>query len=200
MADSANRRGSIPLRFAVGAELAQRSQKFAPCLCSWHHDPNKRSRGPRGKKGWTMESNPLIGTWRLVSWENRSVEDDEVSYPLGKDAEGYIMYNPDGYMFVAIMSPYRINFAGGDLLSGTPEEEAKAEETFLSYCGPYDFRGDTVIHHIEISSFPNWSGVDEERLIELGGNRVKLSTHPILIQGKQQTAHLIWERVSTSKR
>jgi hypothetical protein len=36
----------------------------------------------------------------------------EVSYPLGKDAEGYIMYNPDGYMFVAIMSPYRINFAG----------------------------------------------------------------------------------------
>jgi hypothetical protein len=41
-----------------------------------------------------MESNPLIGTWRLVSWENRSVEDDEVSYPLGKDAEGYIMYNP----------------------------------------------------------------------------------------------------------
>ena len=144
-----------------------------------------------------MESNPLIGTWSLLSWENRSVEDDEVSYPLGRDAEGYIMYNPDGYMFVAIMSPYRINFAGGDLLSGTPEEEAKAEETFLSYCGPYDFRGDTVIHHIEISSFPNWSGVDQERLVELGGNRVTLSTHPILIQGKQQTAHLIWERVST---
>jgi hypothetical protein len=146
-----------------------------------------------------MESNPLIGTWRLLSWENRSVEDDEVSYPLGKDAEGYIMYNPDGYMFVAIMSPYRINFAGGDLLSGTPEEEAKAEETFLSYCGPYDFRGETVIHHIEISSFPNWSGVDQERLVELGGNRVTLSTPPILIQGNQQTAHLIWERLSTSK-
>jgi hypothetical protein len=76
-----------------------------------------------------MESNPLIGTWRLVSWENRRVEDDEVSYPLGKDAEGYIMYNPDGYMFVAIMSPYCIKFAGGDLLSGTREEEAKAEES-----------------------------------------------------------------------
>jgi hypothetical protein len=109
------------------------------------------------------------------------------------------MYNPDGYMFVAIMSPYRINFAGGDLLSGTPEEEAKAEETFLSYCGPYDFRGETVIHHIEISSFPNWSGVEQERLVEVGVNRVTLSTHPILIQGKQQRAHLIWERLSTSK-
>ena len=59
-------------------------------------------------KGRSMESNPLVGTWRLVSWENRSVEDDEVSYPLGKDATGYIMYNQDGYMFVAIMGHNRL--------------------------------------------------------------------------------------------
>jgi len=35
-----------------------------------------------------MASNPLIGTWRLVSWENRSVEDGQVSYPLDEDATG----------------------------------------------------------------------------------------------------------------
>ena len=142
-----------------------------------------------------MASNPLIGTWRLLSWENRSVEDGQISYPLGEDASGYIMYNPDGYMFVAIMSPYRLKFAGGDLLSGTPEEEAQAEETYVSYCGQYDFDGDKVVHHVELSLFPNWVGVDQERLVELKGNRVTLSTHPILMQGKQQTAHLIWERV-----
>jgi hypothetical protein len=105
------------------------------------------------------------------------------------------MYNQDGYMFVAIMSPYRLKFAGGDLLSGTPEEEAQAEETFLSYCGRYELRQDRVIHQIELSSFPNWVGVDQERLMELRGNRLTLSTHPILMQGKQQTGHLIWERV-----
>ena len=140
-------------------------------------------------------SNPLIGTWRLISWENKSVEDGQISYPLGKDAAGYIMYNQDGYMFVAIMSPYRLKFAGGDLLSGTPEEEAQAEETFLSYCGRYELQEDAVIHHIELSLFPNWVGADQERLMELKGNRLTLSTHPILIQGKEQTAHLIWERV-----
>ena len=48
--------------------------------------------------------NPLIGTWRLTSWETRSV-DGEISYPLGKNAVGYIMYNEDGYMFVAITRP-----------------------------------------------------------------------------------------------
>src|SRR5215212_2242457 len=72
--------------------------------------------------------NPLIGTWRLLSWEIRSVEDGQVTYPLGKDATDYIMYNEDGYMFVAIMAPHRLRFVADDLLSATKEEEAQAEE------------------------------------------------------------------------
>jgi hypothetical protein len=141
-----------------------------------------------------MTSNPLIGTWRLVSWENRSV-DGQISYPLGQDAGGYIMYNPDGYMFVAIMRPNRPKFVAGDLLSGSPEEKAQAAKTYVSYCGRYEFRGDTVIHHVELSLFPNWVGVDQERLVEVTGDRLTLSTRPILLGGIQQTAHLIWERV-----
>ena len=58
-----------------------------------------------------MASNPLIGTWRLISWQNRSLLDGEVSYPLGKDAVGYIMYGQDRYMSVAIMRPDRPKFA-----------------------------------------------------------------------------------------
>jgi hypothetical protein len=142
-----------------------------------------------------MTPNPLIGTWRLVSWENRSLVDGQISYPLGKDAAGYIMYNQDGYMFVAIMGPNRLKFAANDLLSGTPEEEAQAEETYVSYCGQYDFDGDKVVHHVELSLFPNWVGVDQERVVEFTGNRLTLSTPPILLRGIQQTAHLIWERV-----
>jgi hypothetical protein len=76
---------------------------------------------PQRKKGRTMASNPLIGTWRLLSWENKSVEDAQVSYPLGKDATGYIIYNEDGYMFVAIMASHRLRFAADDLLSATKE-------------------------------------------------------------------------------
>ena len=141
-----------------------------------------------------MTPNPLIGTWRLMSWENRSV-DGQISYPLGRDAVGYIMYNPDGYMFVAIMRPDRVKFAAGDLLGGSTEEKAQAAETYVSYCGQYEFRGDTVIHHVELSLFPNWVGVGQERLVELMGNRLMLSTRPVLLGGIQQTAHLLWERV-----
>jgi len=78
-----------------------------------------------------MTRNPLIGTWRLISWENRSL-DGQISYPLGKDAVGYIIYNQDGYMFVAIMRPDRATFAAGDLLSGSIEEKAYAAGTYVS--------------------------------------------------------------------
>ena len=138
--------------------------------------------------------NPLIGTWRLISWETRSI-DGEISYPLGKDAVGYIMYNEDGYMFVAITRPNRAKFAAGDLLRGTTEEKVQAAGTYVSYCGQYEFRGDTVVHHVELSLFPNWVSSDQERLVELRGNRLRLSTRPVLLGGVQQTAHLIWERI-----
>ncbi len=101
-----------------------------------------------------MRPNPLIGTWRLISWENRSV-DGQVSYPLGKDAVGYIMYNADGYMFVAIMRPDRAKFAAADLFGGSTQEKAQAADTYVSYCGRYEFRGDTVVHHVDLSLFPN---------------------------------------------
>jgi hypothetical protein len=146
-----------------------------------------------------MASNPLIGTWRLISWQNRSLLDGEVSYPLGKDAVGYIMYSQDRYMSVAIMRPGRPKFAAGDLLSGGAEERARAAGTYVSYCGRYEFRADTVVHRVELGLFPNWVGVEQERLVEVKGDRLTLSTRPILLGGVQRTAHLIWEAVGTCK-
>ena len=142
-----------------------------------------------------MTSNPLVGTWRLISWEIRSVDGQKISYPLGKDAVGYIIYTQDGYMSVAISRPNRQEFTAGDLLGGSAEEKAQAASTYVSYCGRYEFHGATVSHYVEVSLFPNWVGVEQERLVEFKGNRLSLSTRPMLLGGIQQTAHLIWERV-----
>lgn len=145
-------------------------------------------------EGNTMIANPLIGTWRLISCENRTA-DGQVTYPFGRDAVGYLMYNQDGYMFAALMPLSRRKFAAGDIMGGTSKEKATATETFMSYCGRYEFQGDTVIHHVELSLFPNWVGGDQERLVELSGNQLTLSTRPFLVGGRQQSAHLSWERV-----
>jgi Lipocalin-like domain len=49
--------------------------------------------------------------------------------------------------------------------------------------------GDTVLHHVELSLFPNWVGVTQERLVKISGDQLTLSTRPLLLQGRQQTAH-----------
>ena len=141
-----------------------------------------------------MTQNSFVGTWRLISCELRSA-DGQVSYPFGQDGVGYLMYSEDGYMSAFLMNANRPKFASGDIRGGTTEEKVAAADTWTSYCGKYEVQGDKVIHHIEISFFPSWTGVDQTRFFEFDGDRLSLSTPPFLVKGIQQTAHLIWERV-----
>ncbi len=140
-----------------------------------------------------MTSNPLIGTWRLISYESRT-GDGEVSYPLGEKPLGFILYSEDGYMSVTMMTANRISYASGDLRGGTPEEKRSAAETYLSYSGKYTFEGDRVLHHVEVSFFPNRVGTTQVRHLTLSGDTVTLRTPEMLINGEQQTAELVWQR------
>ncbi|MCP4108951.1 MAG: lipocalin-like domain-containing protein [Desulfobacteraceae bacterium] len=140
-----------------------------------------------------MTQNPFVGVWKLISCEFRN-SDGHVSYPYGKGATGYIMYNEGGYMSVAIMNADRPGFDAGDLFRGTDEEKVAAASTYLSYCGRYDILENKVIHHIEVSLFPNWVGTDQVRNFEFDGDRLTLSTDPFLAHGLQQSGHLIWKR------
>ncbi len=143
-----------------------------------------------------MREHSLVGTWRLVAWENRDTQ-GQVTWPAGHDARGYLIYTADGYMSVQIMTANRPPFAAGDLLGGSPPEKAGATESYTAYAGRYEQRETTVIHHVDVSLFPNWVGTQQERLLDMSGERLTLSTGPLLLGGKQQTAHLIWERVSS---
>jgi hypothetical protein len=139
----------------------------------------------------------LVGAWRLVSWENRAA-DSQVTYPMGTGALGYLLYTADGRFSVTISRRGRAGFAAGDLLGGTTEDKERAVEGFVAYAGRYDFLGDRVVHHVELSLFPNWVGSDQERWVELAGDRLTLSASPLLLAGKQQVPRLLWERVNPS--
>jgi hypothetical protein len=135
----------------------------------------------------------LVGAWRLISWENQAA-DGQVTYPMGPDPDGYVIYAAGGRFSVTISRRGRAGFAAGDLLSGTAEEKARAMEGFVAYAGRYSFDGDRVIHHVELSLFPNWFGTDQERWVELAGDRLILSASPLLLAGAQQVPRLVWER------
>ena len=140
-----------------------------------------------------MRQHSVIGTWRLVSYEARAA-DGAVSYPLGRDAIGYITYTDDGRMSVAMMSAGRTGYASSDLRGGTVEEKLAAAETYISYCGSYEVQGDVVVHHVEVAFFPNRVGTSQRRTFEISGDTLRLSTPPMLIAGVEQTGHLLWKR------
>jgi hypothetical protein len=139
----------------------------------------------------------IVGTWRLVAWENRTAG-GRVTYPFGQDAVGYLMYSADGHMCATVMRAGRPRFAAGDLLAGERAERLAAVASYATYGGRYTYLGDRVIHHVEVSLFPNWVGTDQERLVDLVGARLTLSTRPLLMSGEPQTGHLVWERVPSS--
>jgi Lipocalin-like domain len=136
----------------------------------------------------------LIGTWALLSWENVGA-DGQVSHPMGVDAVGYLIYSFDDRFSVTISRADRTRSAGGDLLGGTLEEKARAADGFVAYAGRYTFHGDHVVHHVELSLFPNWVGTDQRRSVELSTQVLILSAGPMLMAGREQVPRLTWRRV-----
>jgi hypothetical protein len=135
----------------------------------------------------------VVGTWRLKRWETRTA-DGRVAYPLGRDAVGYLIYTRGGHMAVAMMRANRPAFAGDDLIGGTIEEKAMAATDYVTYCGRYEIRNGTVIHHVELSLFPNWVGATQVRFAEVEADELTITTEPLAIGG-QTVNRLVWERV-----
>ena len=141
----------------------------------------------------------LLGSWSLRSYSEDRAGSAEPKFPLGSDAEGRIIYSPDGFMSVMMMRRGRKPFASNDWYSATDEELGDAS-AFVSYSGSFevDERSAVVAHQIEISFFPNWIGVSQFRLIELGSTDLVLTpSEPILSSGQLVTPRMHWARASS---
>jgi Lipocalin-like domain len=141
-----------------------------------------------------MSADLFIGAWRLLSLEARTSA-GVASYPFGKDAAGYLLYTREGYMSASLMQAARANFASPDDLQAPVDEKLAAFDTYSSYSGRYEVRGQKVIHHVEISSFPNWTGTAQERFFAFSGDRLTLTAPPMLIGGVEQKLVATWQRL-----
>ncbi|WP_406502484.1 lipocalin-like domain-containing protein [Streptomyces sp. NBC_01602] len=138
----------------------------------------------------------LVGAWRLVSYKATAVDDGNVIEPFGPQPQGLITYTPSGHMSAQIMRPLRPRFRQGRLEEGLPEELATAAGGYMAYGGTYEVpEDDFVVHHVELSLFPNWVGTTLARVADWDGNRLRLTLpEPALIRGARRTGVLIWER------
>ncbi len=140
-----------------------------------------------------QDAKSLIGSWSLVSaWS--STEDGTKRESFGSSPSGVLTYGSDGRMTVLIANGGRKPLSA-DRVASPEKERAEAFATFLSYAGRYTLKEGKVVHHVEISSYPNWVGTDLVRTVGLERDRVTLTTPPVSVGGKMQSTELVWERL-----
>lgn len=137
---------------------------------------------PIGPNRWTVTTKrdtfagvELEGSWLLVHWR-RTAPDGTVSYPLGTDAQGLLVYAADGHMSVMMAGADRKTIAGSDPLGGPVDDRAAAYSSSLAYFGTYESDGKTVVHHVQSSLYPNWSNTVQSRpIVDRDGQLVLLT-------------------------
>ena len=144
--------------------------------------------------GVESADNSPVGTWRVTSFSNLTLETNEVARPFGENPIGYIQYSPGGHMIVFLSvgnpkKPARFPY--------TDEERAEIHKgIFGAYAGRYTVDGNKLTHHIEASWRPDWIGENQIRYIEIVGNKLTIKTEPLISSqtGKQVVSILTFER------
>jgi hypothetical protein len=122
----------------------------------------------------------LVGGWRLSAWYAEG-SDGERNYPMGENAEGMIMYTPDGWVTAVIHAGARQPTSD----SGT------ANASYFNYCGRWRLDGDAVIHTIEHALDQSIVGAEVRREIKLDGDMLNF-TGAGAVDGA--TNIIIWQR------
>ena len=139
----------------------------------------------------------IVGTWKLVSAETRSA-DGQVRHVYGENPRGMIMYDVAGNVSVNLMGFGRDSFSAADKAKSTPQEAKLAIQTYEAYFGTYevDEEKGTVVHHVEGSLLPNWTGSDQVRFCEFSDDQLILSTAEIPYGGMTVVGKLVWKRAA----
>lgn len=136
----------------------------------------------------------LVGTYRLLAMEHFT-EDGEVGHPFGESPKGFIIYTAGGYMSAILMRADRPNFDAGDILGGSDAERLAAFASSSAYAGRYDIVGDQIIHHLEVTTYPNWTNTDQPRHFDLTDTHFTLYPPEMLMEGRIRRGRVRWERL-----
>jgi hypothetical protein len=138
----------------------------------------------------------VLGSWELVSYTAQDNHGGPITYPLGPDALGLIMYTGDGYMSAQIMRPDRPAYDRPETDGGTPEQAEAAAAGYLAYSGPFTVDENTGVlhHHPWVSLLPNWLNLTQLRHSKLDGSHLTLSAVTEAPDGAETISTLVWKR------
>lgn len=138
----------------------------------------------------------FVGAWKLASLEFHETNGGGVR---AVEANGRLTYDTQGNMTAQMFYPGRPKFAANDAFNPTPEEALAAFAGSTAYFGTYtvDNEQQVIVHHVEDSVYPNYIGQHLRRKFRFdhNGQRVTVSTEPVILDGQQVIVSLVWERI-----
>ncbi len=134
----------------------------------------------------------VVGVWTVVSDVNTR-PDGSTFEPFGPNPKGLMVLGANGRFSIQIHRPDLPKYAGNNRMEASAEENKATVQGVISYFGMYTVsEADHALNfHIESSSFPNWNGADQKRLVAVKGDEMKYSNPTASTGGK---ADLIWKR------
>ena len=114
----------------------------------------------------------FIGVWTLVSLT--SGEGANQTMPYGPNPKGTMMADANGRFSITVVRSDLPKFASNNRMSGTPEENKAIVQGIIAYFGTYSI--DEATHvltvNIEGSTFPNFAGGTQTRILSFDGDEV----------------------------
>jgi hypothetical protein len=128
----------------------------------WQRIPDDESRTPDSELRLA-----LLGTWRLISFQFDL--DGTLVKPFGENPQGYLVYTPDGHVFVQFATRAERSWPGPEVLEMSRPQVADALGLFAC-CGTFEIRDGQVIHQTEFGVVPSMSGTVEPRSVAMDGD------------------------------
>lgn len=147
-----------------------------------------------------MKASDFVGSYTLHSFELR-YDDGTADHPLGRDAEGLIVYTREGFFSGQMMQKGRPKFAQARQSAaqkdfGSDAEVRAAFNGYVAYYCTYDVdEAQKIVNHRIISALiPNWEGQVNVRHYAFKRDVLVLSSPPMIVNGKQGRSVLHWRR------
>jgi Lipocalin-like domain len=114
----------------------------------------------------------FVGTWTLVSLT--SGDGAKQTLPYGPNPKGTMMVDANGRFSITVVRSDLPKFTSSNRMSGTPEENRAVVQGSIAYFGTYsiDEASHVLTVNIEGSTFPNFTGGTQTRILSFNGDEV----------------------------
>ncbi len=111
----------------------------------------------------TNTANPLVGVWKLVSFQFESEANDERRDVYDEHPEGFAILTEARALFL---------LTAGDRLTTAPAGELF--DRMMAYSGRYSMQADRIITTVDSAWHPAWIGTEQTRYFRCEGDALSL--------------------------